>query len=155
MKANMIIDLDQEIENLMGLYSTGSQEKVLTKATALASLHPHSAKLLNIIASATFKLGKSINCLKHYDRALKIQPDLAEAHNNIGFVAGFMGNFPNALNHFKRAIILSAALLGTVLSRATSQSIDSAFQESLLVIFKETTFPDSSQALPTAEPSLP
>ena len=107
MKANMIIALDQEIENLMGLYSTGSQEKVLTKAIALASLHPHSAKLLNIIASATFKLEKSINCLKHYDRALKIQPDLAEAHNNIGFVAGFMGNFPNALNHFKRAIILN------------------------------------------------
>ena len=107
MKANMIIALDQEIENLMGLYSTGSQEKVLTKAIGLASLHPHSAKLLNIIASATFKLGKSINCLKHFDRALKIQPDLAEAHNNIGFVAGFMGNFPNALNHFKRAIILN------------------------------------------------
>ena len=86
MKAYMINKTDRAIQNLVNLYFTGSKEKALTEAIGLSILNPNSAEVLNIMASATFKRGRITNCLKFYDRALKIQPNLAEAHNNMGFV---------------------------------------------------------------------
>ena len=77
----------------MNLYFTGSEEKALTEAIGLSILNPNSAEVLNLIASATFKRGRITDCLKFYDRALKIQPNLAEAHNNMGFVSSSLNEF--------------------------------------------------------------
>ena len=107
MKAYMINKTERAIQNLMNLYFTGSEEKALTEAIGLSILNPNSAEVLNIIASATFKLGRITNCLKFYDRALKIKPNLAEAHNNMGFVSSSLNDFSSACDSFKRAIILN------------------------------------------------
>ena len=107
MKAYMINKTDRAIQNLMNLYSTGSEEKALREAIGLSILNPNSAEVLNLIASATFKRGRITNCLKFYDRALKIQPNLAEAHNNMGFVSSSLNEFSSACDSFKRAIILN------------------------------------------------
>ena len=107
MKAYMINKTDRAIQNLMNLYFTGSEEKALTEAIGLSILNPNSAEILNIIASATFKLGRKTSCLRFYNRALQIQPNLVEAHNNIGFVSSSLNNFTSACDSFKRAIILN------------------------------------------------
>jgi len=107
MKAYMIKKKDRTIQNLMDLYSTGLEEEALTEAIGLTILNPNSAEILNLIASATFKLGRKTSCLKFYNRALKIQPNLVEAHNNIGFVSSSLDNFTSACDSFKRAIILN------------------------------------------------
>ena len=107
MKAYMINKADRAIRNLMDLYSNGSEGEALTEAVGLTILKPNSAEILNIIASAKFKLGGIKSCLKFYNRALKIQPDLAEAHNNMGFVSSGLDDFSSACNSFKRAIILN------------------------------------------------
>ena len=107
MKAYMINKTDRAIQNLMNLYFTGSKEKALTEAFGLSILNPNSAEVLNIIASAKFKRGRITNCLKFYDRALKIQPNLAEAHNNMGFVSSSLNDFASPCDSFKRAIILN------------------------------------------------
>ena len=99
MTAYMINKKDTTIQNLMDLYSKGLQEKALKEAVGVAIINPNSAEILNIIASVTFKLGQRTSSLKFYNRALKIQPNLAEAYNNKGFVSSSLDDFSNVLKN--------------------------------------------------------
>ena len=42
--------------------------------------------------------------LEHLTRALSINPDLAEAHNNVGIILIQQGNLDAAISHFQDAV---------------------------------------------------
>ena len=51
--------------------------------------------------------GFSDEAIKHYWRALAIDPDHATAHNNLGSILRDLGKFDDALTHFDRAIAIN------------------------------------------------
>jgi tetratricopeptide (TPR) repeat protein len=44
--------------------------------------------------------------VQHYERALILKPDYAEAHNNLGVALAKLGRFKDAIAHYERAITL-------------------------------------------------
>jgi len=42
--------------------------------------------------------------MRYYRQALKIDPDYAQAHNNLGRLLAARGNFDEAVDHFRQAI---------------------------------------------------
>ncbi len=44
--------------------------------------------------------------IEHYERALRLSPDYAEAHNNLGNALARQGKLPEAIEHFERALQL-------------------------------------------------
>ena len=51
--------------------------------------------------------------INHYRRALKIKPDSAEAHNNIGFAQEKRGEASEAITHYKQALRINPKFLNT------------------------------------------
>jgi Flp pilus assembly protein TadD len=48
--------------------------------------------------------GKYEEAIPHYEGALRLRPNHAETHNNLGFALGQHGNLIAALRHFKEAV---------------------------------------------------
>src|SRR5580765_3304577 len=51
--------------------------------------------------------GRQLEALKLYDEALKVSPDLFEAHLAAGIALDLLGRYPEARDHLTRAIKLA------------------------------------------------
>ena len=54
-----------------------------------------------------FGQGKIDEALTHFNAALKTNPDISEAHNNIGIIMIHKGNINEAIFHFQEAVRLN------------------------------------------------
>jgi hypothetical protein len=79
------------------------QELEREKGRALAAASEPPAEFSLALGSAHFHLGHLPEARQAYLDALKAQPALAEAHNNLAAVALQMGNKPEALEHLRAA----------------------------------------------------
>ena len=52
------------------------------------------------------KLGKRNEAVQHYERALQLKPDYAQAHNNLGLELAAQGKREEAWRHFEQALQL-------------------------------------------------
>lgn len=59
-----------------------------------------------------YKLGKKEQALQYYDNALKIMPQSAELHYNMGLLYTDMGRYQEAVSHAKQAYALGYPLPG-------------------------------------------
>jgi tetratricopeptide (TPR) repeat protein len=50
--------------------------------------------------------GKIEEAIAHYEQALRIEPDFAEAHYNLGDALARLGKVPDAIGHFEQALRL-------------------------------------------------
>ena len=94
----------EQVDELFGLYEQGQFEEVISKVATLISLFPKAMTLYNIQGASNAVLQKhdtAINCFK---QVLKIQPDYADALNNIGFSLREKGELDAAIDSFKQAL---------------------------------------------------
>jgi tetratricopeptide (TPR) repeat protein len=52
------------------------------------------------------QLGKVREAIAHYEEALRIDPDLVEAHYNLGVALEKAGRVPEAMQHYQQALKL-------------------------------------------------
>ena len=57
-----------------------------------------------VLADALFDKGEVGQAIKHFKKAIEIQPDLAEAHNGLGFVYAKQGKTDAAIAEFSKAL---------------------------------------------------
>lgn len=96
---------DQQ-EILFNLYAQGQLQKALGQAGELLNKFPHSVVLFNfcgVIYVALNQYDAGIDC---YNRALKIKPNFAKAHNNIGIAFRETGELATSIGAFKQALKL-------------------------------------------------
>ena len=96
---------DQQ-EILFNLYAQGQLQKALGQADELLNKFPHSVVLFNfcgVIYVALNQYDAGIDC---YNRALKIKPNFAQAHNNIGIAFREKGELATSIGAFKQALKL-------------------------------------------------
>jgi SAM-dependent methyltransferase/tetratricopeptide (TPR) repeat protein len=89
---------------LINLFNKGSFKAVILQADELISSFSQSAVLFNIRAAAYAKLLKHDAAIKDYRNALKIKPDYAEAHNNLGNTFLLMNDLEAALDSYQQAV---------------------------------------------------
>ena len=56
------------------------------------------------LATALDKEGRTDDAIKHYQEALRIKPDYAEAHNNLGIALDRKGRIDDAIKHYQEAL---------------------------------------------------
>ena len=63
--------------------------------------------LTNGVWSVLQQKGNTSEAISHYKMAIKLNPDYAAAHNNLGVALMNKGNTSEAISHYKRAVALN------------------------------------------------
>jgi Flp pilus assembly protein TadD len=77
-------------------------EAMLTRAVELKPDADSHYNLANVLRAE----GRVREAIPHYEEALRLRPDYAEAHDNLGAVLGGLGDLAGAADHFREAIRL-------------------------------------------------
>ena len=112
--------LDNEIHRLCDLFSQGYVEQVLNQATELLKNFPDSVALNVIKGDANTKLQKFDAAITSYTNAIKLKPDFAVSHFNLGVALQDKGDFETALQSYKRAIAIKPDYLAAHYNIAVS-----------------------------------
>ena len=94
----------EQIDELIELYNQNDFESVLSKVKPMIGLHPKAIVLFNIQGASNAALQKYDEAIANYKQAIKIKPDYAEAHNNIGSALTNKGDLDAAINSYRQAI---------------------------------------------------
>ena len=103
-------------------YNMWAKEKVRYIADKVQR-DPYNAQLQALLGDAYFKDGQNYEAEQHLKRALKLQPDFAEAHCNLAVIYHAQSRTTEAREHYERALSIDATLLearaglGTLLCR--------------------------------------
>lgn len=100
-------------EQLQGLLLLCREEKfqeALQQGEKLADQFPKSGFLLNLLGMIHFRLGQPERAVDVYARALRVNPDSAQAHNNWGIALDHLGRRDEAILSYERALELDPGL---------------------------------------------
>ena len=97
---------------LLDLYNKGKYGDLKISCNLLLKKFPNSAKLYNIQGIAYNGLRNFDTAIVCYNKALRINPDYAEAYNNLGNTLKIKGNLKDAIDSFKKSIILKPFFCG-------------------------------------------
>ena len=66
--------------------------------------NPNAWVALNNMGIALLQAGSLDNAIRHYEQALQIKPDYADAHNNLGLALAQTGKIEEAIAHYEQAL---------------------------------------------------
>ena len=112
--------LDNEIDRLCDLFSQGHVAQVLSQATELLKNFPDSVALNIIKGDASTKLHKFDAAIASYAHAIKLKPDFAVSHFNLGVALQDKGDFESALQSYEKAIAIKPDYLSAYYNIAVS-----------------------------------
>jgi protein O-GlcNAc transferase len=107
-------DAPQEQTNsIITLFSNGKIHKALGVVETLTKSYPNDPLLYNISGACYADLGQLDVAVKHYEKALAIKPDYAEAHNNLGNAFKELGQLDTAVKSYEKALTIKPDLADT------------------------------------------
>jgi len=98
--------LNEHLGTLLTLYKQGRFEDVITQGNTLVENFTSEARLINIIGAANIALKRFEEAIKHYLKAIELNPDNAEARNNLGVAYKETGDLTAAIESYQKAISL-------------------------------------------------
>jgi tetratricopeptide (TPR) repeat protein len=105
--------LEREPENAMHMAALarqyqdlGEHEKALTLLDDACAGAPKDADLLVAAAASLAALERHADAASRLERALRLDADHPQAHNNLGNAYRALGRHPQALSHFEKALTL-------------------------------------------------
>jgi tetratricopeptide (TPR) repeat protein len=129
--ANLPSNPSNPSNNVQQLLATGQtaqnagrfDEAIATynRVIALSSNNPQNAALANLrIGNAYMVQRKFENAAIGYQRATTLNPDYAEAYNNLGEALGELKQYPRAIEAFNKAFVLDPTLLKAKYNQAVT-----------------------------------
>ncbi len=100
------------------LIELNENQEALTLFSLLSSLFPENAEYICSKGDAERLLGKWKFAIKSYQNAIKVSPELARAHSNLGVLFISFGRTKEALEHCKKALILAPKELTSYINMA-------------------------------------
>ena len=94
---------------LITLLRQGRLAAVLEQGEPLTARHPRSSFLQLLLGSAHVGLGRAESAIAHFNKALEIKPDNADAHLNLGILFANLGRDDEAIACFSRVIAIVPA----------------------------------------------
>ncbi|MCB2136338.1 MAG: sulfotransferase [Rhodobacteraceae bacterium] len=108
-------DQIQNLITLMGQQKFAAAEKAAQQS---AAAHPNSAFAYNVLATAQSALGNLKTAEVNFQKAIRLDPNYAEAHENLGRMYNDHGQHDRAMAHYRQAVILAPGLQTAVLHLA-------------------------------------
>ncbi len=93
-----------QFAQLRHLFETANFPALMATGEALFRTHPRSHSLCNILGVAATRLGKPELAVSWYHRALQIEPDYIEAHQNLGSLMMVEHRWQEAADSFARIV---------------------------------------------------
>ena len=93
-----------QLQILINLYSRGQLQQASNQANSLLNQFPHSVALNNICGAIHTGLKQYGAAINNYKQALKIKPNYAEAHYNMGAALMGKGDPDAAIISYKKAL---------------------------------------------------
>jgi tetratricopeptide (TPR) repeat protein len=93
-----------QIDYVISLYSAGQFQNTLSVIAALSKVYPNVSLLFSISGACHQSLGQLHMAVMHYERALTIEPELVEAHSNLGIALKELGQLNDAINCYEKAL---------------------------------------------------
>ena len=94
----------QQLNNLISLYTQGNLQKALVQGSALSKQFPVDPDILNILGAIYSGLGKHEEAIASYNKAVELKPDYAGAYNNLANVLIEVGKYEQAMTSCKKAL---------------------------------------------------
>ena len=76
--------LQEQINSIISIYSDGQIQNALMRLELLTNDYPDEAVIYNIKGACFTEMGEFNNSIRNYETALAINPNYAEAYNNLG-----------------------------------------------------------------------
>jgi tetratricopeptide (TPR) repeat protein len=93
-----------QLDWLMKIFNQGQFQQALDDTTLLISQFPNSLPLYIIQGAAYARLDHLSSAVDSYKKAIKIQPNCAEAYNNMAISLNAQGDIEQALKCYKQAV---------------------------------------------------
>ena len=97
----------EQIDSVIALYSNGQYKEAIEEIKALNKTYPNVPLLFNLVGACYKALGELEGSAKMFKTAVKIKPDYAEAHKNLGITLRDLGQFDEAVLSLKKAISIN------------------------------------------------
>ena len=94
----------EHLQLIVNLFNNGKLEQALTESKTLLEKFPNSVFLHNIAGASNTGLKQFDNAIKSYKKAIKINPDFAEAYYNMAIAQKVIGEFEEAIKSYKKAL---------------------------------------------------
>lgn len=96
--------VQEELRSLMEIYHQGDLHRVLEVGEILAHRYPEQPLVHNVVGAAHKALRNYDSAIASLSRAIRLQPDYAEAYNNLGAAFHDIGLYEEAICNYKLAI---------------------------------------------------
>ena len=94
----------QQLQPIVNLFTQKRYKQTLSESSQMLKKFPNSIILFNIIGASNAALMQFDAAIESYKKALEIQPDYADANNNMGIAFNEMGDSIEAIDCFKNAL---------------------------------------------------
>jgi len=105
-KKNQQGPLQEQINSIIALFSSGQTEEALDNVEDLIKDYPNEPVLFNISGACYAGLAQLDAAVKNYEKSLAIKPDYADAHNNLGNALMRLGKLDAAFNSLEKALAI-------------------------------------------------
>ena len=92
------------LQPIVNLFTNGNYQQALSNSRQLLEKFPNSVILCNISGASNAGLMQFDDAIDSYKNALKINPDYAEAHYNMGIALKDKGDLETAISSYKNAL---------------------------------------------------
>jgi Tfp pilus assembly protein PilF len=103
---NITLTLPQALERAVSACAAGHLAEAEQLCQRITAADPDFFYARHLLAVVQSRLGKNDLALTSYNRALALEPDFAEAHNNRGYLALFHPNAEKMVAELEDAYIL-------------------------------------------------
>ena len=95
-----------DVQSMIALFQEGKLDQLVALGESISDASENAHVMFNVLGAAQTTLGAYDAALESYTRSLKIRPDYAEAHNNLGNMWVTSGDADKAVAEFKEALRL-------------------------------------------------
>ena len=106
-KQNQQVSLQEQINSIIALISSGQTQEAFDAVEALIKDHPNEPILYNISGACYAGLGQLDNAIISYEKALAIKPDYADAHWHLAGIQEEAGCEEKTRHHLHRFLALA------------------------------------------------
>jgi tetratricopeptide (TPR) repeat protein len=95
-----------QLQSVVAFYNRGELDAALLAAEALAQEYPSIAMLQNLLGVINSKKGAQEQAIRHFKRAVELNPVFPDAYNNLGVALRSLGRREQAIQNYTRAIAI-------------------------------------------------